>query len=61
MKAIFPPTKNGVTQMDKKHGRRSLSLLAMMLLFKALFWMITPQAARQQDAWTPPVAACEGR
>jgi Disulphide bond corrector protein DsbC len=43
--------------MGKKHVRRALSLLAIMLLFKALFWTITPQAARQQDAWTPPVAA----
>jgi DsbC/DsbD-like thiol-disulfide interchange protein len=43
--------------MDKKHGRRSLPLLAMILLFKALFWTITLLAAGQQDAWTPPVAA----
>jgi hypothetical protein len=42
--------------MDKRRGRRSLSLPAMALLF-SLFFQMTPLAARQQGAWTPPVAA----
>jgi hypothetical protein len=43
--------------MDKRHGRSLLSLLAMMLLCNELFWVVAHQAARQQDVWTPPVAA----
>jgi hypothetical protein len=43
--------------MNEKHARRSLSLLAMILLFKASLWTTAPQAARRQDDWTPPVAA----
>jgi DsbC/DsbD-like thiol-disulfide interchange protein len=43
--------------MDKKRERRSLSPLAMTLLFIALFWTTAPQAAQGQDAWTRTVAA----
>jgi hypothetical protein len=42
--------------MDKKHRRRSLSPLAMALLF-SVFLQMTPLMAHQQGAWTPPVAA----